>query len=166
MSSLDDASLPDAQLNPAGLDTSTNQGKFTDIWNKVRDIWWRTCSKTGLAKLVTAIADAVLNRQVAEYGDNWVPTKTMTWLGQEVASLAQNFRNVLNAIAAVLKAVEALQSDVTTIKTQLSTLSAPQLTDTQLAALAQQVAAALPHAPTAEEIKAAVLQGIREQASK
>ena len=64
MSSFDDITLPDANLNPTDLDTGTNQGKFTHIWRMGKDIWWRLCSRTGLAKLIAAFADGILTRPV------------------------------------------------------------------------------------------------------
>ena len=156
MASLDDIALPDANLNPAGLDTSTNQGKFTNLWTLSRDVWWRLCSKTGLSKLIAAFSDGVLNRAFPKLGPDWKPTKDVSTIGIELGAFPQNVANIRGDVAGLARQLAAVQAQLTAVQGQLAGLSAPALTDAQAAALAQQIAAALPAAPTTGEILAAI----------
>ena len=103
MAALDDIARPDNELSgPTG---TSNAQKFADIW-------WRLCSRTGLSKLIAAFVDAVLGKQVAQFDASWAPSKTVTWLGREVAALPQNFKNTQEKADAAKAAVDQLRADL------------------------------------------------------
>lgn len=142
---LDNIALPDNQLS--GATATTNAQKFLDLW-------WRICSKTGLGLLIAAIADGILTRTFPKLGPDWKPTTVTTSVQQEVAALPQNVKNIRDDIAALQKQVAALSTPTVT------------LTDAQVGALALQIASALPAAPSADTVAAAVMAAIKAQAAK
>ena len=117
MSSFDDIALPDANLNAD--DTSTNQGKFVNLWKLGRDVWWRVCSRTGLAKLIAAFSDGILTRPVNVLDANWNPTKATTWTGREIGALPQNFANVKASADAAKASADAAAAAVDALKASI-----------------------------------------------
>lgn len=173
MTTIDDIALPDADLRPAGLDTSTNQGKLIDLWNKGLDVWWRVCSHTGLTKLIAAIADGVLSRPIPKLDANWLPTKVNTSGYTEIGALPQNVANIRGDVAGVKSELDdtdhgllALKTELEAVKTAVAGLSSPTLTDAQVASLAAQIAAAIPAAPSAADVATAVMNAIKAQTNK
>lgn len=103
MAALDDIARPDNELS--GATGTSNAQKFADIW-------WRLCSRTGLSKLIAAFVEAILGKQVPQFDASWAPSKTVTWLGREVAALPQNFKNTQDKADAAKAAVDQLRADL------------------------------------------------------
>lgn len=142
MSSFDDIALPDANLNAD--DTSTNQGKFVNLWKLGRDIWWRLCSRTGLAKLIAAVADGILTRPVNVLDANWNPTKATTWTGREIGALPQNFKNLQADIDALKASIPVAVNAAVAAALEGKDIPAPTIDTAKLAAaVADELAARL-----------------------
>lgn len=153
MSAIDDIARADSELS---LDTNAGGTSFRQ---KILDIWWRLCSKTGLTKLIAAISDGVLDRPLVKLGPDWRPTAVPTSTRQEIQALAQNFKNQHDQVAAVARKIDDLAA-------KFAGLSAPQLSDAQVASLAQEVVAALPHIPATDEFAKAVATELAARLSK
>lgn len=96
MAFLEAIAVPDEQLE--GAKGSSNQ-------QKLKDIWWRICSKTGLSKLIAAIAEGVLNFQFDKY-DQYGKIIGKSSIRNENAWLPGNFARQAGEIAALRALLE------------------------------------------------------------
>ena len=111
---IDDIARPDSELDPVRGGTTYRQ--------KILDIWWRICSKTGLTRFLNAVAYAVLKYPVPKLDKSWKPTKVLTDGFTEIGAVAQNVSNITDGVAAAQKSADAATAAVASLRADVVTI--------------------------------------------
>jgi hypothetical protein len=102
---IDAIARPDSEVS---LDTAAGGTSFRQ---KVLDIWWRTCSKTGLTKLIAAIAAGVGSYPIPLYDASGKKVGTTT-KDDEASWNKANFAGQRARLDALTQKVDALTAAV------------------------------------------------------
>ena len=90
-----------------GIARPDDELKTSTTLQKLLDLWWRVCSKTGLSKLIAAFAEGILNAPIPKFDQNG-KLIGYTSIGAEIGWNPANFARQAGELAACRALLEQI----------------------------------------------------------